>query len=171
MREAAGHIDLWLLGIILGLGVATFDNMATWLEPTLNHIGLGPLRAPRWVPHYSSVSLGQQSLYIRSVSLVITAFYITLAMGTDQPLLMTLLPLSGLLMVPAYPVIMDRVRTLHDPGLHGTATGLLGLVSRLISVAMLLMAPAFIGTPFRYFMFLAALTSTAFVVSLILPRR
>lgn len=32
--------DLLIIGAILGLGVVTFDNLATWLEPVLKSDGL-----------------------------------------------------------------------------------------------------------------------------------
>ena len=40
LRDVAGRRDLWLVGAILGLGVAALDNLATWLQPALSSVGL-----------------------------------------------------------------------------------------------------------------------------------
>ncbi|MEB3755900.1 MAG: hypothetical protein GSR79_03465 [Desulfurococcales archaeon] len=40
LKTIAGYRELWLLGIVLGLGVALFDNMSIWLESALANVNL-----------------------------------------------------------------------------------------------------------------------------------
>ncbi|MEM4539957.1 MAG: hypothetical protein QXP46_00465, partial [Archaeoglobaceae archaeon] len=49
------------------------------------------------------------------------------------------------------------------------ATGFVGLVSRAISVALMLMAPQFIHSATAYFLFLTVVVAIAFVFSILMP--
>jgi hypothetical protein len=64
---------------------------------------------------------------------------------------------------------MEWIGRFHPPELHGSSTGFVGLVSRVISVSLLLTAPYLIGSAQTYLLFIAALLALAFIFTLTLP--
>ena len=182
MREVASIRELWLLGIILGLGVALFDNMSIWLETVLANVELGDVAGPSVA---LSLILGlagvaviptiitrrsKRTMYIRGVTLFGIIVYGLLAVKTTRLGTLTLIPAIGLLMLPAYPIIMEWISTFYPKRIHGSASGFIGFVSRIFTVALAMVAVVFIGSPHSYFAFLASLTMIALIVSLLLPR-
>jgi major facilitator 4 family protein len=181
LRYAARQRDLWLLGLLLGLGVALFDNMSIWLETALAPAGLGDvagvsvalallagLAGVTFIPGLVARA-GARTLYIRAVVAAVTAIYLTLALHTSRPAVLTLIPLAGLLMLPAYPIIMEWVSRFHDPRAQGSAAGFIGLVSRVLTVTLASAAALFTGSPETYFLYLAALSAAGLAISLLLP--
>ena len=182
LREVAGRKDLWILGGLVGLGVATFDNLATWLQPALKDVGLEALAGDAvaftiivgligiiFIPTLVS-KRNIRTIYLRSITLLIMLFYIILIISVTKWLLFTLLPLSGLLMLPAYAIIMEWIEKFYGKEIHASATGFVGLVSRSISVVLTLGAMYFIISSSIYFTYLTIPLLLAFAISLILPR-
>lgn len=173
--------DLWILGCILGLGVAAFDNLATWLQPALYTVGLGGIAGNAVAIAIVMGLLGiliipnavskrsMRTVYIRTIIPLIAAFFGILAVRQDTIVIYSFLSVSGLLMLPAYPIIMDWIGKFHEKDIHGSATGFVGLVSRAISVAMMFAAPLFIYSASAYFSFLTAIVVAALGFSLLLP--
>lgn len=181
LRAVAGARDLWLLGIVLGLGVALFDNMSIWLATALSKAGLESIAGPA-VALALILGLGgvlviptpvarrsRRTAYIRAVTLAGIAVYTALALETTKLGVATLIPLLGLLMLPAYPIIMEWITTFHPREVHGSASGFIGLVSRIFTVALASLAVYFVSGPSRYFTFLATLSVAAFAVAMLLP--
>jgi len=173
--------DLWILGMILGLGVATFDNLATWLEPALDSIQLGGIAGDAVA---FSIILGligvtvipdrvakrsARTIYLRSITPLVVAFFATLIFFVDKALVFALIGASGLLMLPAYPIIMDWIGKFCNREVHGSATGFVGLVSRVLSVALTMGAMCFISHARLYFTYITAPVLTAFILTLLLP--
>lgn len=183
LARTARSREVWLLGVILGLGVALFDNMSIWLEPVLSEVGLGDKAggalALSMLLGLAGVSLipglvarrSARTLYIRLVSGVAILVFIALSIAPRDYTVGLLIPLLGLLMLPAYPVIMEWVSRFYPGEVHGSASGLIGLSSRILTVALASMAVLFIDSPRSYFLFLALLSACALGVSLLLPRR
>ena len=73
-------------------------------------------------------------------------------------------------MLPGYPIIMDWIGKFHEKEVQGSATGLVGLVSRVISVSLTLAAAWFIFSTAVYFGFLTLALVVAFVFSMVLPK-
>jgi hypothetical protein len=181
-RSVARRRDLWIVGVILGLGVAAFDNVATWLEPVLQPVGLasvaGDVVAAAIIAGLAGVVLIPSRIsarnvrtgYLRLVIPIITVLFAVLAFATTRITLFVFLAVGGFLMLPAYPILMDWIGRFHEKDVQGSATGLVGLVSRIISVCLTLAAARFIFSTALYFAFLAAALLIAFVFSLILPR-
>ena len=181
LSDVVRRRDLWLVGIILGLGVAAFDNLATWLQPALETVDMGRIAgdavALSIVLGLAGVALipgfiagrNWRTLYIRTIVPLITIFFAILAFVQTEMLLYVFLALSGLLMLPAYPLIMDWIGRFHEKSIQGSATGFVGLVSRTISVFLMFTAPYFIYSAEAYFSFLTAVVLTAFIFALILP--
>ena len=183
LSRAARSREVWLLGIVLGLGVALFDNMSIWLEPVLSGAGLGDraggalalsmvlgLVGVSFIPGLV-VRAGVRTLYIRIVSGAAVLVFLTLSLALGGRSVGLLIPLLGLLMLPAYPVIMEWVSRFYPGEVHGSASGLIGLSSRVLTVALASVAVLFIDSPRSYFLFLALLSACALGVSLLLPRR
>ncbi|MFN3384537.1 MAG: MFS transporter [Archaeoglobaceae archaeon] len=181
VREVVGKRDLWLLGCILGLGVAVFDNLATWLQPALESVNLGRyageavaltivvgLIGVTFIPSLIS-KLEMRANYLRSIIPMITVFFLILSSYHEVYALYGFLAISGFLMIPAYPLIMDWIGRFHGKEIHGSATGFVGFVSRIISVILMFLAPGFIGSAKAYFIFLAMATALAFLFALMLP--
>ncbi len=181
VRRVVAYRELWLLGTLLGLGVALFDNMSIWLEAALSSVGLGSVAG---VSIALSLALGlagvalvpepvsrarRRTLYLRLASLAGVIVYTLLALEASRATLLTLIPLLGLLMLPAYPIIMEWISTYYPTALHGGASGFIGLVSRLYTVTLASAAVVFTGSPRSYFTFLALLALAALLVSLKLP--
>ncbi|MGC9167194.1 MAG: MFS transporter [Thermoplasmata archaeon] len=174
--------DLWLIALILGFGVAVFDNLSTWLEPALRDVNLenvagsvvaiaiilgliGTIVIPRMVTKKNS-----RTLYLRSVTVIISIFFITLIFFINGALLFVLLGISGFLMIPAYPIIMDWIGRYNSKDVQGSATGFVGLISRIVSVVLTLSAMYFIYNSKIYFAFLTSSLILAFIVSLFLKK-
>jgi hypothetical protein len=174
--------DLWIVGVILGLGVAAFDNLSTWLQPALQPVGLesvaGDVVAVAIIVGLVGVVLipsrisakNLRTSYLRLVIPVVTIFFAFLAFVTTRITLFVLLGIGGFLMLPAYPIIMDWIGRFHEKDVQGSATGLVGLVSRVISVSLTLAAALFIFSTAVYFAFLTVALLIAFVFAMILPR-
>ncbi|WP_456469271.1 MFS transporter [Archaeoglobus sp.] len=173
--------DLWILGAILGFGVATFDNLATWLQPALRNVGLekvaGDAVAIAIVLGLIGVAVipsriarrNLRTIYMRSITPLIALFFIILSFAINDIILFAFLGISGLLMLPAYAIIMDWIGKFCGKEVHGSATGFVGLTSRAISVALTLGAMYFIGSAQIYFTYLTLPISIAFILTLMLP--
>ncbi|MCS7140419.1 MAG: MFS transporter [Candidatus Nezhaarchaeota archaeon] len=180
-KDVINKKDLWLIGCILGLGIATFDNLATWLQPALETIGLGYIAGDAVALAIISGLIGVtfipsvvakanlRTLYIRGIAPLITIFYLTLSAYHDVIMVLLLLTSSGFLMLPAYPIIMDWIGKFHKKEVQGSATGFVGLVSRVISVILLFVAPSFIHGADVFFYFLTAIVASAFIFALLMP--
>jgi len=174
--------DLWLLGCILGLGVASFDNLATWLQPALENVKLGEIAGSAAAIAILSGLIGisvipdmisrrsMRTTYIRLVIPIVVFFFTVLAAVQDRILIFSLLSISGLLMLPVYPIIMDWIGKFYEKEIQGSATGFVGLVSRVFSVSMMFLAPLFIKSASMYFSFLAIIVSIALVASIFVPK-
>ncbi len=181
LSDVVGRRDLWLIGIILGLGVAAFDNLATWLQPALETVNLGEIAGDAvaisivlglaGVAFIPGIIAGRnaRTRYMRSIVPLIAVFFGILIFIQSKILVFLFLALSGLLMLPAYPLIMDWIGKFHEKNIQGSATGFVGLVSRAISVFLMFMAPYFIYSAKAYFAFLTAVVLSAFIFTLILP--
>ncbi len=173
--------DLWIVGAILGFGVATFDNLATWLQPALRSAGLekvaGDAVALAIVLGLIGVAIipdrvarvNLRTVYMRAITPLIAAFFIILTFALNATLLFVFFGISGLLMLPAYAIIMDWIGKFCDKEVHGSATGFVGLTSRAISVALTLGAIYFISSAELYFTYLTAPITVAFILTLLLP--
>ncbi len=181
LKSLAGRRDLWLLGVLLGLGVALFDNMSIWLEAALAPAGISDVAglsvALALLAGLAGVTVipglvaraGRRTLYIRMATVAVTSIYACLALKANRVTVQTLIPLAGLVMLPAYPVIMEWISTFYEKGIQGKAAGVIGLVSRVFTVALASAAVAFLSGPTPYFAFLAALSAIAIAVAALLP--
>ncbi len=180
-RDVARRRDLWLIGSILGLGVAAFDNLATWLQPALSSVGLEKVAGDVVAISIAVGLIGVmvlpdriakrnlRTLYLRTAIPILAVFFAILSVIVNEFLLYVFLSIGGFLMLPAYPIIMDWIGKYHEKEVHGSATGFVGLISRALSVALTLSAVYFIGSATTYFAFLTVLILVAFVFSLMLP--
>ncbi len=180
LRDALSK-DIVLLGLLVGLGIAIFDNMSIWLEAALSPAGLGDVAgvavAASLVSGLIGVALipgvvagrGLRTIYFRLAAATAAIIFLTLALAPSRASLLVLMVLLGLVMLPAYPLVMEWIATFHDRRVHGSAAGLVGLVSRILTTTLALAAPLFIGSPSTYFMYLALLAAAALVVALMLP--
>ena len=181
IRYVVRQRDLLLLGVLLGLGVALFDNMSIWLEAALAPAGLGDVAGVSVALSLLAgligvivipglvVRSGHRTMYIRFIVVLVTSIYLVLAFAPSRASILLLIPLAGFLMLPAYPVIMEWVSRFHEERVQGSAAGFIGLISRVFTVFLASLAAAFIGGPTQYFLFLAALSATAILVALLLP--
>ena len=181
IRKVIGYRELWLLGVVLGLGVALFDNMTIWLETVLDSIGLGNiagiaiaaalllgLGGVAFVPS-AIARRSKRTYYIRTATIIGIIVYGVLALYTGKVLVAVLIPLLGLVMLPAYPIIMEWISTYYPREIHGGSSGFIGFVSRIFTVVLATVAAVFTYSPRAYFMFLAGVTVIAFIVALTLP--
>lgn len=173
--------DLWFVGLILGLGVAAFDNLSTWLQPALSSIDLGNIAGEAVaisiilglintiiIPRYIAKK-NARATYLRIATLSTSILFIILAIMANSIFIFLLLGMSGILMIPGYSIIMDWISKFTKKDIHGNATGFVGLISRIISVSLTYSAVLFIVSSRLYFSFLAISVILAFLISMMLP--
>lgn len=114
--------------------------------------------------------MGLRARCLKTIIPVIALFFAILTFAVNNTLLFAFLALSGFLMLPAYPIIMDWIGKFHEKEVHGSAAGFVGLVSRAISVALMFLATAFIYSARVYFAFLTAVILIALIFALLLPK-
>ena len=182
LRVVVRRRDLWIIGAILGFGVAAFDNLATWLQPALSSVGLEKIAGDAVALAIVMGLIGivfipdriarrnARTLYLRAITPVMMVFFAILAVAVNKLLLLSFMAISGLLMLPAYAVIMDWIGKYCEKDVHGSATGFVGLTSRAISVALTLGAMYFISSATIYFTYLTLPILVAFLLTLMLPK-
>ena len=182
MKFAIKQRNLWVLGIILGLGVAAFDNLSTWLQPVLQTINIGSsagtvvaltlivgLAGILVIP--TIVSKRQfRTFYLRAAALTVLLIFVTLGFLTTKVTLYVLLPVGGLVMLPAYPIINEWISKFYSTDKQGIASGFMAFVSRVLSVVFTLSALVVLSTVTGYFLFLAVLILGAVVFTFLLPK-
>jgi len=182
MKSIIRRRDLWILGMVLGLGVAVFDNISTWLQPVLQTVGLGQIAGLAVAATILSGLVGvvlipnviaarnKRTPYLRAIVLVVFLSFLTLSFLTSELSIFALLALSGLLMLPAYPIIMDWIGRFHEKEVQGAATGFMSLVSRVLTSAFTILAVFVIQGAQVYFTYLAVLILGAAVFVFLLPK-
>lgn len=175
-REIFTFKEILLLGFVLGLGVGTFDNLSTWLEPALHNtdtahlagsimgatIGAGILSVAVTVPIIIRRTL--HIAYLMFATLFVGISMLILSVYPVKVWIAILLLASGAIMFPAYPVILELIALrFKNPGL---ATGAVGMVSRVVTVALTLSAAFFISGAGVFFRFLSIPVMLGFVLVL-----
>lgn len=182
MRYAVRQKNLWVLGVILGLGVAAYDNLSTWLQPVMQTIGMGQVAGTvvaltlilgligiLIIPN-AITKRDLRTIYLRIVATVVFLIFVALAFAASKITLYVLLPMSGFVMLPAYPIIMEWISKFYAKSRQGIATGFMAFVSRIFSVVFTLSALVVIASVAYYFLFLAALILGAVLFTWFLPR-
>ena len=182
MRYAVRQKNLWVLGVILGLGVAAYDNLSTWLQPVMQTIGMGQVAGTvvaltlilglvgiLIIPN-AITKRDLRTIYLRFVATVVFLIFVALAFAASKITLYVLLPMSGFVMLPAYPIIMEWISKFYTKSRQGIATGFMAFVSRIFSVVFTLSALVVIASVAYYFLFLAALILGAVLFTWFLPR-
>ena len=83
--------------------------------------------------------------------------FVAIAFSASKLALYGLLPISGFIMLPAYPIIMEWISRFYTKNHQGAATGFMTFISRIFSVVFTLSALVVISSFSYYFLFLAAL--------------
>lgn len=182
MKYAVRQKNLWVLGVILGLGVAAYDNLSTWLQPVMQTIGMGQVAGTvvaltlilgligiLIIPN-AITKRDLRTIYLRFVATVVFLIFVALAFAASRITLYVLLPMSGFVMLPAYPIIMEWISKFYAKSRQGIATGFMAFVSRIFSVVFTLSALVVIASVAYYFLFLAALILGAVLFTWFLPR-
>ena len=182
MKYAVRQKNLWVLGVILGLGVAAYDNLSTWLQPVMQTIGMGQVAGTvvaltlilgligiLIIPN-AITKRDLRTIYLRFVATVVFLIFVALAFAASKITLYVLLPMSGFVMLPAYPIIMEWISKFYAKSRQGIATGFMAFVSRIFSVVFTLSALVVIASVAYYFLFLAALILGAVLFTWFLPR-
>ncbi|MEM3448861.1 MAG: MFS transporter [Nitrososphaerota archaeon] len=182
MKFAVKQKNLWVLGVILGLGVAAYDNLSTWLQPVVQTTGLGQIAGTVVALTLILGLIGiliipniitrrdLRTSYLRVVTIAVFLIFAALAFMVSKLSLYILLPLSGFIMLPAYPIIMDWISEFYVKSRQGIATGFMAFVSRIFSVVFTLSALVVISSVSYYFIFLALLILGAVIFAWILPK-
>lgn len=154
-----------LLGTLLGLGVGTFDNLSTWLEPALKSIDLhqeaGKVVAFAILLGILGVATSAQFaihkqyhiVYLRFAIFALISVLFALAWKANYWTVYILILSAGFIMFPAYPIILDLIA--HRFAKPGTVTGAVGFISRVITVILNISAAYFIEDAVVFFTFLA----------------
>ena len=182
MKYAVRQRNLWVLGVILGLGVAAYDNLSTWLQPVIQTMGMGQVAGTvvaltlilglvgiLVIPN-AITKRDFRTIYLRFVAIIVLLIFVALAFAASKITLYGLLPISGFIMLPAYPIIMEWISKFYVKSRQGIATGFMAFVSRIFSVVFTLSALVVIASVTYYFLFLSALIFGAVLFTWFLPR-
>jgi len=64
-----------------------------------------------------------RTLYIRMAAVAVTSIHANLAPAASRVTVQTLIPPASLVMLPAYPVIMEWISTFYEKEVQGEAAG------------------------------------------------
>ncbi len=174
--------ETWILGILMGLGILSYSNLISWLQPVLSSVGLGNLAGYCvalsiitgliGIPVVNSIIIDRkiESIFLKISLLLSSISFCFLAFVLNSMILLTLISLTGFLLLPLYAIIMYWIEEHFGEGIQGTVTGLVGLVSRALSGLSLIFTYYFVANTRMYFSFIALLLIISFISSIAPPK-
>ena len=146
MSYAVKQKNLWILGVILGLGVTAYDNLSTWLQPVIQTIGMGQVAGTvvaltlvlgligiLIIPNMIT-KRDLRTIYLRIVATVVFLIFAVLAFVASKTTLYGLLPLGCFVMLPHLPDNYGVDSKFYVKSHQGIATGFMAFVGRIIQL-------------------------------------
>jgi predicted MFS family arabinose efflux permease len=181
IKKIAGKRMVWLFAGIIGMGLAILDILMTWIEPVLRPIGLASIAGTATALMLTSGVIGSavippvaakrnsRKTFIILAGLAGMLSYVILSAWTNSLLLYVLLAITGFMLMAGLPVIFEWVEKTTPVDRQGETIGVIMITGHIIAVAALAVSTPLTSSARLFFILLAALSGTAFLLSSILP--
>lgn len=183
LRWLAGDRLMWLLAGLVFIGMGTYNAVATWLQPILQHFGeggsAGGLIAAMTVagivgaavlPSIVAARDQRRTMLVAAISLSVLVF-VALAVRHEVPWIAGWLVAEGFLLMACLPVVLDWSEVHAGPQRQGAAVGFLLMAGNLGGLVLILLAQTVIGSPTLPLLVLAGASLLGLPIALSLPAR
>jgi MFS family permease len=183
LRWLAGDRFMWTLAGLVFIGMGTYNAVATWLQPILNHFGEGAaagtlvavltfagVLGAAVLPSAVAARDRRRALLIAALVMSAAAFT-AMAVSANYIWLGAWLFADGFLLLASLPVVLDWSEIHAGPERQGAAVGFLMMAGNLGGLALVLVVQAMIGNPYLSLGALAVVALLGVPVVLRLPAR
>lgn len=174
---------IWVLAALVFIGMGTYNAVATWLQPILDHFGeggaagnliavltfAGVLGAAIIPPAVASRDMRRLALLIALA--VTAAAFIAIAVGHNVFWLGGWFFLEGLVLLACLPVVLDWSEVHAGPERQGAAVGFLMMAGNLGGVVLALIVQIVVGNPYLALGVMGLAALAGLPVALRLPAR
>lgn len=174
---------MWVLAALVFIGMGTYNAVATWLQPILDHFGeggaagnliavltfAGVLGAAIIPPAVASRDMRRLALLIALA--VTAAAFIAIAAGHNVFWLGGWFFLEGLVLLACLPVVLDWSEVHAGPERQGAAVGFLMMAGNLGGVVLALIVQIVVGNPYLALGVMGLAALAGLPVALRLPAR
>jgi MFS family permease len=183
LRWLASDRLMWLLAGLVFIGMGTYNAVATWLEPILDHFGEGSsagnlvaamtfagILGAAVLPSAVASRDRRRTLLLAAMGLSVAVF-VAVTLRHEVPWVGAWLAAEGFLLMACLPVVLDWAEVHAGPERQGAAVGFLLLAGSLGGVVLVLAVQVFIGSPSLALLALAAASLVGLPIALGLPAR
>ena len=174
---------MWVLAALVFIGMGTYNAVATWLQPILDHFGqaaaagnliavltfAGVLGAAVIPPAAASRDMRRSALLIALI--VTAAAFAAVALVHNVIWFGAWFFIEGLLLLACLPVVLDWSEVHAGPERQGAAVGFLMMAGNLGGVVLALITQAAVGNPYVALGVMAVAALAGIPVALRLPAR
>jgi MFS family permease len=183
LRWLANDRFMWTLAGLVFIGMGTYNAVATWLQPILNHFGEGAAAGTlvavltfagvigaAVLP--SAVAARDQRRALLLAALAMSAIAFTaMAFSANYIWLGVWMFVEGFLLLASLPVVLEWSEIHSGPERQGAAVGFLMMAGNLGGLVLVLAVQAVIGNPYLSLGAMAVVALIGIPVALRLPAR
>lgn len=183
LRWLAGDRFMWTLAGLVFIGMGTYNAVATWLQPILDHFGEGAaagtlvavltfagVLGAAVLPSAVAARDRRRALLIAALVMSAAAFT-AMAVSANYIWLGAWLFADGFLLLASLPVVLEWSEIHAGPERQGAAVGFLLMAGNLGGLVLVLVVQAVIGNPYLSLGALAAVALLGVPVVFRLPAR
>jgi predicted MFS family arabinose efflux permease len=183
LRWLARDRLMWLLAGLVFIGMGTYNAVATWLEPILQHFGEGSsagglvaamtmagIVGAAVLPSAVASRDRRRTLLLAALGLS-AAVFVALTARHEVPWAGGWLIAEGFLLMACLPVVLDWAEVHAGAERQGAAVGFLLLAGSLGGVVLVLVVQVLIGSPALALLALAGVSLAGLPIALGLPAR
>jgi predicted MFS family arabinose efflux permease len=181
LRWLARDRMMWLLAGLIFVGMGTYNAIATWLQPILEHFGsggdagnlialmtVGGIVGAAFLPSYAAARNQRRTLLLAAVA-VSTLAFAAIAIRHDTWWLAAWLFIDGVVLMACLPVVLDWSEVHSGPERAGSAAGFLLMAGNLGGVVLVAIDQVLIGNPVLAFAALGVVSLVAIPLAWRLP--
>lgn len=181
LRWLARDGFMWVLAALIFIGMGTYNAVATWLQPILDHYGhgadagnlvavmtVGGIVGAAFIPSASAARNWRRPVLLLALAVTAVSF---LAMDVvhDSAWIGGWLLLQGIFLMACLPIVLDWSELHSGPERAGAAAGFLLMAGNLGGVVLVLVVQVVMGTPSLPFIAMAVAALLAVPLALRLP--
>ncbi len=183
LRWLAGDRFMWVLAGLVFIGMGTYNAVATYLQPTLDHFGEGAaagnliavmtfagILGAALLPSMVAARDRRRTMLVAALAVSAIAFT-AIAVGHNIFWIGAWLFADGVLLLASLPVVLDWSEVHAGPERQGAAVGFLMMAGNLGGLVLVLATQAVIGNAYLSLGLLAAVAVVGVPVALRLPSR
>jgi predicted MFS family arabinose efflux permease len=183
LRWLARDRFMWTLAGLVFIGMGTYNAVATWLQPILDHFGEGSgagtlvavmtfagVLGAAVLPSAVATRDRRRALLITALAMSVIAFT-AMAFSANYIWLGAWLFVEGFLLLASLPVVLDWSEIHAGAERQGAAVGFLMMAGNLGGLVLVLLVQAVIGNPYLSLGAMAAVALVGVPVALRLPAR